>query len=187
MPRAPTFDVEAARQRALEVFWLRGYANASMRDLLEAMDLGEGSFYNTFSSKHALFLTTIDLYSEAVEQQLSAELAQGGSPRAALRRLLHKVLNLTAGRGCFFGNCAGEVAVHDEQAALRVRAGLTRLQRIFQRALRDSDELAAETAIKDNAEFLVAHVQGLAVLGKAGVPARRLSALAEQALDAIGI
>jgi TetR/AcrR family transcriptional repressor of nem operon len=185
--RTAAFDPDDARRRALLVFWRKGYTGASLRDLLRAMRLSESSFYNTFRSKHELFLSTLDLYSNVVQQELEAELAAEPARGAvALRRLIEKILSVTDGKGCYFGNCAAEVAAHDKLAASRIGAGLRRLEVLFARAVRDTIEPNGDSArTADKAALLVAQVQGLLILGKAGVPKARLLALADQALESL--
>nr|MDP9479507.1 TetR/AcrR family transcriptional regulator [Actinomycetota bacterium] len=60
MPRTREFEPETALQDAMELFWLKGYEATSMRDLLEGMGIGRGSFYGTFGDKRSLFLAALD-------------------------------------------------------------------------------------------------------------------------------
>ena len=59
-PRA--FDMDTALQKALEVFWLKGYEGASLPDLCEAMGINKPSLYAAFGNKEQLFLKAIELY-----------------------------------------------------------------------------------------------------------------------------
>ena len=59
-PRA--FDMEKALQKALEVFWRKGYEGASLPDLCEAMGINKPSLYAAFGNKEQLFLKAIELY-----------------------------------------------------------------------------------------------------------------------------
>ncbi len=58
-PRA--FDMEKALQKALEVFWRKGYEGASLPDLCEAMGINKPSLYAAFGNKEQLFLKAIEL------------------------------------------------------------------------------------------------------------------------------
>lgn len=59
-PRA--FDKEVALEKALEVFWRKGYDGTSLADLTEAMGINKPSMYSTFGNKDQLFLQAIELY-----------------------------------------------------------------------------------------------------------------------------
>jgi TetR/AcrR family transcriptional repressor of nem operon len=49
--RPKQFDPETAVGRATAVFEAKGFAGASTVDLIEAMQIGRQSFYDTFHSK----------------------------------------------------------------------------------------------------------------------------------------
>jgi len=59
-PRA--FDKDVALEKALEVFWRKGYDGASLADLTEAMGINKPSLYSTFGNKDQLFLQAIEVY-----------------------------------------------------------------------------------------------------------------------------
>src|SRR4029453_3660075 len=60
--RPRSFDVEAAVERAMDVFWSRGYHATALRALLRAPKLSRGSLYAAFGDKHSLFLRALDRY-----------------------------------------------------------------------------------------------------------------------------
>ena len=62
MARLREFDEEQVLDRALEVFWQRGYGATSVEDLTAATGLGRGSLYGAFGDKEALFITCLRRY-----------------------------------------------------------------------------------------------------------------------------
>ena len=62
MGRPKTFDETAALDQAMQVFWAKGYAPTSLTDLLAATGLSKSSLYETFGSKHDLFLKALERY-----------------------------------------------------------------------------------------------------------------------------
>src|SRR5258707_13699013 len=59
-PRA--FDPDAALDRAMHVFWAKGYEGASLSDLTRAMRINRPSLYLAFGNKEQLFRTVLDRY-----------------------------------------------------------------------------------------------------------------------------
>ena len=71
MARPREFDATEALSKAMDVFWTKGYEATSLCDLLEAMDLSKSSFYDTFGSKHEVFLDTIRYYKKTMTAQIT--------------------------------------------------------------------------------------------------------------------
>ena len=67
MGRPREFDPDRALDRALEVFWRRGYEGASIADLTEAMGITKPSLYAAFGNKEELFRKTLDRYVDGPE------------------------------------------------------------------------------------------------------------------------
>lgn len=60
--RPRSFDRDQALTRAMEVFWAKGYADASMAELTAAMGVSAPSLYAAFGSKEQLFREAVELY-----------------------------------------------------------------------------------------------------------------------------
>src|SRR6266436_7178818 len=60
--RTRQFDVDAALDRALEVFWARGYEGATLPELTRAMGINRPSLYAAFGNKEQLFRKALDRY-----------------------------------------------------------------------------------------------------------------------------
>jgi len=69
MARVREFDYDKAMEKAMFLFWKKGYTNTSLRDLLKAMGIGEGSFYNTFKSKRNAYLESLKHYDATVNAE----------------------------------------------------------------------------------------------------------------------
>ena len=59
-PRA--FDPDVALDRAMHVFWAKGYEGASLSDLTRAMRINRPSLYAAFGNKEQLFRKVLDRY-----------------------------------------------------------------------------------------------------------------------------
>ena len=63
------FDVDAALDRAAEVFRTRGYDGASLDDLTAAMGIGRPSLYAAFGDKRKLFMRCLERLLHALLKQ----------------------------------------------------------------------------------------------------------------------
>ncbi|MEX2454083.1 MAG: TetR/AcrR family transcriptional regulator [Rhodospirillaceae bacterium] len=189
-PRPRSFDTDAAVERAMDVFWSRGYHATALPDLLRAMNLSRGSLYAAFGDKHSLFLRALDRYIADAVARLDAELGPGRDPVDGLRACLAGYAGRTSGadgrRGCLLVATAMELAGRDAEVDLRIkgffRAMETRLADALSRA-QASGRLADGVAPASAARILVCFVEGMRVVGKTGSAPDAAQAAADALLD----
>ena len=174
MARPREFNRDQVLERAMQVFWSKGYTATSMRDLTEAMGLSKSSLYDTFGSKHDLFLESIDFYRDNVTVQVRsvAELERPAMQviAAVLGRAVDRILEPNGRRGCFLNNCAVEIGPVDDKAAERLRAGFGVMEETFLRLVRRAQLEGAISPTRDAlslARYLTSTVNGIMVIGKA--------------------
>ncbi len=192
MPRAKEFNPDQALQRAMELFWKKGYEATSVQDLVEQMGINRFSLYSTFGSKHALFIAALDRYRDEIVTDGVAVLEGSEEGIPAIRRYFNDALRFFASargrRGCLMTNSAVEMAPHDRKAAEKVSAHLERLENAFYRQLlkaqKDGD-LDKSRNICDWARFLTGAAQGLGVMMKAGQDRHALEGYVDTVLSAL--
>lgn len=189
MPRPKEFDPDQALDRAVELFWRKGYEATSVQDLVETLGINRSSLYGTFGDKHALYLAAIDRYCQGVVDPAVAELDRASSPLDAIRRQFLAIPARAAKRGgrrgCLLCNAAVERAPADADVQSEVLGGLTRLGAAFRRALaraRAAGEISTSIEPRALADYLLAGYFGLVVLAKAGRPPSQLRRTAELVL-----
>ena len=191
MARPREFDTRQALEKAMGVFWSKGYEAASLADLIRAMGISKSSLYQTFGSKHELFLASIGLYSETAIGRLSGQLDAEASARRAIESLFAMFIDESLGadsRGCLLGNCAGEVASRDPQAAARIAEGMGKLEEAFQRTVvrgQAAGEIPETHDARALARYLTCVANGLRVMGKARPRRVALEDMARLALAAL--
>jgi TetR/AcrR family transcriptional repressor of nem operon len=155
------------------VFWTRGYGATTPADLLDAIGMGKGSFYNAFGSKHALFEEALRRYGDARVAGLAGWFAKTGSVRQRVRRYFDHLAapdnEATLRRGCFAANTAGELGRSDPAAMQIVQSTFERMESVLEAALREGQgagELAESVDPKAVASLLLAALVGLTVLAK---------------------
>ena len=135
MARPREFDPDTVLERAMRVFWAKGYHASSLDDLCDAAELNRPSLYAAFGDKRALFLATLDRYGDRAVARVTAALSRPVPIRDAIAAFLSEMIEqIVAGpgrAGCFIGNCAAEVAPHDRAAAACVTRNLKRVEAAF--------------------------------------------------------
>jgi len=138
MARPVEFDQAKARDKALRLFWQKGYQAASLVDLLEAMGISRSSFYAAFGDKRALFLACLDLFAERTQQVLLRAKAEK-APLDALQFFFERHLNgpgrHKASLGCLLVNTVLELAGVDDELSDRASQHLAAIQRLFEQCL----------------------------------------------------
>jgi TetR/AcrR family transcriptional regulator, transcriptional repressor for nem operon len=171
--RPRSFDVEAAVERAMNVFWSRGYHGTALPDLLRATKLSRGSLYAAFGGKHALFLRALDRYIAERQAWMDVELDPRGAPVAGLRACLAGYAERASGangrRGCLLVATAMELAAHDAQVERRISGYFKTMEAKLAGALsraKAAGELADGVEPATAARLLICLTAGLRVMGK---------------------
>lgn len=174
MPRTREFDLDQALDRAMDLFWRRGYAATSLQDLLTELSIGSGSLYAAFGSKDKLYARALERYCSRYAGALVELLENADDIRTALRTALTRMVEADLAapeRGCLLVNAATER--HDDPGTLdRVAVTLRRLESALVAALEKAQargELSADKQPVELARFLTTFVQGLRVVGRAGL------------------
>jgi TetR/AcrR family transcriptional regulator, transcriptional repressor for nem operon len=186
--RPRSFDVDAAVERAMGVFWSRGYHATALPDLLRATKLSRGSLYAAFGDKHSLFLRALDRYIADALARMDSELDARREPVDSLRGFLAGYVDRTSSangrRGCLVVATAMELAGQDAEVNRRIarffKAMETGVAEAFSRA-KTAGKLADGVEPSSAARILVCFVEGLRVVGKTA-PARTTSQAAVDAL-----
>src|ERR1700741_784530 len=62
--RPRSFDETGALEKAIHVFWSKGYDGVTIDDLVDGMGVGRPSLYSVFGDKRAIFLRALRAYAE---------------------------------------------------------------------------------------------------------------------------
>ncbi|OUC98468.1 TetR/AcrR family transcriptional regulator [Streptosporangium minutum] len=189
MARTKQFDPDAALQKALELFWERGYEATSMADLVQHLGIARASIYATFGGKHDLYVKAFERYTQTRDPNIVEMLSQPGPALPAVRALVQayveESLHDEHRRGCMVVNAAVEVMSRDPQMARRIEAGWDVLETALTSALtraRAQGEIPDDKDPRALARFLLVLLQGIRVLGRAHPEPGRLRDAAAQAL-----
>jgi len=193
MGRPRSFDIDGALDRALQVFWKKGYEGTSLSDLTKAVGVNRPSLYAAFGDKKALFRKALDRYLTG-PAAYTQEALKEPTARAVVERLLQGAADLnTAPRnpgGCLMVQGAlvcGDTgdSIRQELVACRA-AGEAALRRRFQRAKLEGD-LSAAVNPADLAHYVATIGYGMAVQAAGGASRNKLQHVVEMALRMLQI
>jgi TetR/AcrR family transcriptional repressor of nem operon len=158
----------------LKVVHERGFAGASVRDIVQAAGVPQGSFTNHFVSKEAFGLEIIDLYFDSTRQMVGQTLRNTSlSPIARVQAYVdfHKgALECAMHKGCLFGNFTAESTEHSEPIRARLVEIFDWLTDIICGCLDEAIQAGAlpmDFNSRQVALFIIASVQGAVLLAKA--------------------
>ncbi|MEM7129465.1 MAG: TetR/AcrR family transcriptional regulator [Chloroflexota bacterium] len=173
MARQKEFDREAVLERAMRLFWRKGYEATSISDLVNQMGINRGSIYDTFGDKQSLYYAALDYYQQTTGSNLLNPIAELSSPLAAIRlifaNLVDEAICDDSRDGCFAVNAAMELAAHNHQIAKRSKDAIDGMTAGFQGGLERAIELGELDSERDTlglAQFLVNGVLGIRTMAK---------------------
>jgi TetR/AcrR family transcriptional repressor of nem operon len=158
----------------LQVVLERGYVGASVRDIVEAAGVPQGSFTNHFASKEAFSLEILDIYFAHSRVVMGDTLRNDAlSPLKRLRAYIDAsitaIKNHGTKNGCLLGNFAAEASDHSEIIRKRVSAIYAELREAvtdcLKAAVKDG-ELPKNLKASEVASFIVAGLQGAWLVSK---------------------
>ncbi len=193
MPRRRSYDRTRLLDRAVRVFWEKGYAGTSVRDLVDATGVQRYGLYESFGAKHGLFLSALERYQDTVISGLLREIERPGAALPEILAFLDR-LSSTAGRpgaarGCLLCNTAAELGEDDVEAAQRVDVYSRRLAAAFRAALiraRTLGQVPTDLNADRLARFLTGVVVGGSVHARTAEGRRCVPALFQVARAALG-
>src|SRR5262249_19131164 len=145
-------DPDTAIDKAMAVFWRKGFAGTTPQDLVTELGIGKGSLYNTFDSKRALFDLALRRYVDMRVAGLAEAVAGPGSPRERLQAARRRPADLDvadASRGCLAVNTAVELADDDTVVADAVGRLFSRVESAFQAVIEEGQRAGEIAAGRD--------------------------------------
>jgi TetR/AcrR family transcriptional regulator, copper-responsive repressor len=182
--RPRSFDRNAALDRAIPIFWAKGYDGASFRDLTTAMGISAPSLVAAFGDKRGLFDAAVARYSETISAGPLDALEGTNDLRDRLKAFFEGVIANISGNGhptgclvtCALADAAGEDPAASTRLGMLLTAADESLARQFRLAGFDTEEARAR------AQIAAATVHSLSLRARAGMPKAELQQLSKAAI-----
>ena len=193
MARPREFDTDEALDKAMNLFWKDGYERASLKNLLDAMEIQRSSFYNSFGDKRHVFIMALKRYMKWVnEDWIIKVLDESEDGLSAIETIFVTYVGVFEKdkqcKGCLMINTLVELVPHDEEIADIVNDELQKVEDAFYRALtraRDAALIPDRLDLRSTASFLVNTLSGLRVLARQTSDRQSFEAIVEVAMSVL--
>ena len=182
--RPRKFDRQQALERAMQVFWAKGYEGAQLAELTRAMGINPPSFYAAFGSKQAIFHEAVELYLGTPGARSMQALEETADSRAAIEAM---ALAAPGSGGCLL--IVGLINAQPDSEPSRAylqdlrRMTLARVRARLERGVSEGD-LAPDTDTAALASFCATVMQGLSLQARDGATAEELDGIIAAAMRA---
>jgi AcrR family transcriptional regulator len=186
--RPRSFDRDAALDKAVRLFWSKGYEATSISDLTAALGIGAPSLYAAFGDKRALFDEVIEAYGLRYGGYIARALAEEPTAKQAIARILHEAADehtrTGRPRGCMLLCAADNTNNVDVAEQLRqIRNGDLA---VFEQRIRADIEvgiLPTDTDAASLARYTCAVLQGMSQSARDGASREELERVAALAIQ----
>jgi TetR/AcrR family transcriptional regulator, transcriptional repressor for nem operon len=182
MARTKAFEEAVALEKAMQIFWKKGFNATSMEDLVTAMGINRASLYDTFGDKKRLYLAALGQFSTESSRENTVVATQcGDCPRqkieAIFRNSLAQAIHDPEQKGCMLANATAEMAILDTDVMRFTKNSLENMETWFAdliRAGQKTGSIRADLPPESTATFLINYVHGMRIVCKTRPDAEKM-------------
>lgn len=181
MARPIEFNRSQAVNRAMVLFWQKGYQATSLTDLLSQMEISRSSFYSAFGDKRTLFVECLDLFAQRTNESIEKTCTETAALDGLQNFFDRHFSGTQAARkpdkakphwGCMLINTIVELAGVDQSLTKHASAHLDAMQSIFETSLKRAGASALQA--KEFAALLMLFNEGIRVSSRRRIPESQL-------------
>ena len=188
--RPRSFDESAALEKAIQVFWFKGYDGVTIDDLVAGMGVGRPSLYSIFGDKRRIFLRVLHAYAErkgaGAAEALLAPQALRDSIASFLRYAVTTATEEGSASGCLL-MCVAPL-VNDAEVRQFIRDAAAGAVALVERRFEDgisAGEIPSDFPVAERANQVLDLARGLTMRAQMGMSREALLKDAEEAADLV--
>ena len=192
MARPQQYDRNTVTDRAMHLFWHKGYYTTPVSEIIKTTGLQAGSLYSAFGSKEGLLLATLKHYTDQMVLTVTRLLTESESAKSGFEQLFDSMVNSMSNEshndGCLLINTLVEVAGHQPHLCDRVTIQLERMQDCFRQGLtkaRVEGDLTSTADINELATFVMGIIWSMAIMSRISPSEEHMQSLAWPALQVL--
>jgi TetR/AcrR family transcriptional repressor of nem operon len=188
MARTKEYKRKDVVERAMSVFWQKGFEGTSISDLTKATGLNTFSMYREFGNKEGLFEAALERYYLSVQLEASRRMRE--RPGFEAIREFFKGMGafvVSKGyKGCLFNNAIAGKENVSQKAMSHIDERIGELAELFERSIREGQkngEIGSATEAKALASYLLCFAQGLTLYGRTNKDKKTVNTIIATALS----
>lgn len=172
MARTKVFNEHDVLDRAMNLFWQKGYNATSAQDLVDYLGISRSSLYDTFGDKHSLFVKALKQYrKEKIDPVVTTDTPEDVESyiRFFFEAVQAEALDSAAFKGCFVINSVVELAPVDSEIAAIANAIMHDTEEALYKAIKrgqDTGVFTSKYPARSLARFVFNSLNGLRVTVK---------------------
>ena len=192
MPRTKQFDREEVLQKAMELFWKKGFHATSIQDLVTHLGINRASMYDTFGGKDQLFRESLQYYRQlnSIKLRSIEKILESQSAHSFLDNFFAiELQNLKKDKdykGCFVVNTTTELANQSTDILQLLRGNMKGAVKMFSRIIeiaQEKGEVSSDRSAEAIGRHLFTFFNGLKVVAKIETNQKKLAELIEEELS----
>ncbi len=190
MPRTKQFNEEEVLNKAMELFWEKGFHATSMQDLVNHLGINRASIYDTYGGKNELFDKAFQNYRAISLASLKSIFDSESDVKRGFRKLFQMVIDdvktKSCQKGCFVVNTITELVPGDEVLHEKLRQNSENTEHLFASYIQkgiDDGNIKASKNPQSIAFALFTFFSGLRVMTKVEKNPKKLSEMVEVGLS----
>lgn len=192
MPRTKQFDEKEVLNKAMELFWEKGFHATSMQNLVTELGINRASLYDTFGGKEELFNRAFERYKVSTQEWLKSLFAKEKSVKAGFTTLFYTAIKEAEEeprKGCFVVNTTTELVPGDEALLQVLNANKSAIEKLFvsyiQKGIDEGQIQPSQDAGSLGSLFYTVY-SGLRVVTKVDPDPKKLKKMIDAALSLLG-
>jgi len=181
MPKVKLFDEKLILEKAMELFWKKGFHATSIQDLVTYLGISRSSIYDTYGGKNELFNKSFQLYRTTNITGFSNFLNQQKNVKIGLRKLFEMAIEQAIAdmdrKGCFVVNTTTELVPGDIEIQKILKENEDTFVNIFYEFLlkgEQSGEISKGKNLKSIANLYYTLYNGIKVVSKVQPNSKKL-------------
>jgi len=188
MARKKEFDEKALLDKAVDLFWRKGYHATSAQDLVDELGISRSSLYDTYTDKHHLFKESLRQYELCNTGALIRMADESKDAQQTLQQIFQNVIKESIEnpvKGCFMVNTAVELSGQDKEIGDLVNQNNKNVEDALARLVKKGQadgQFSTKKTARAFARYLFSSISGLRVAARSGSDRRVLNDIAEVVL-----